>query len=92
MTNDDDNDDSNGDDDEEGDKGAPLKFGGFNNQHYANEMEKEGGDPTINIIWKLERERGWRNDDDDDDDDRATMMFLEVGESKGRGTTREEVL
>ena len=40
----------------------------------------------------VERERGWRNDDDDDDDDRATMMFLEVGESKGRGTTREEVL
>ena len=36
----------------------------------------------------VERERGWRNDDDD----RATMMFLEVGESKGRGTTREEVL
>ena len=57
-----------------------------------NEMEKEGGDPTINIMWKLERERGWRNDDDDDDDDRATMMFPEVGESKGRGTTREEVL
>ncbi len=55
-------------------------------------MEKEGGDPTINIMWKLERERGWRNDDDDDDDDRATMIFLEVGESKGRGTTREEVL
>ncbi len=55
-------------------------------------MEKEGGDPTINIMWKLERERGWRNDDDDDDDDRATMMFPEVGESKGRGTTREEVL
>ena len=40
----------------------------------------------------VERERGWRNDDDDDDDDRATMMNLEVGESKGRGTTREEVL
>jgi hypothetical protein len=57
-----------------------------------NEMEMEGGDPTINIMWKLERERGWRNDGDDDNDDRATMMFLEVGESKGRGTTREEVL
>jgi hypothetical protein len=33
MTNDDDNDNKNGDDDEEGDKGAPLKSGGFNNQH-----------------------------------------------------------
>ena len=57
-----------------------------------NEMKKEGGDPTINIMWKLERKRGWRNDDDDDDDDRATMMFPEDGESKGGGTTREEVL
>ena len=57
-----------------------------------NEIEKEGKDPTINIMWKLERKRGWRNDDDDDDDDRVTMMFPEVGESKGRGTTREEVL
>ena len=40
-----------------------------------NEIEKEGKDPTINIMWKLERKRGWRNDDDDDDDDRVTMMF-----------------
>ena len=40
-------------------------------------MEKEGGDPTINIMWKLERERGWRINNDDEDDDGATMMFPE---------------
>jgi hypothetical protein len=41
MTNDDDNDDNNGNDDEEGDMGAQLKSGGFNNQHYAEVGERE---------------------------------------------------
>ncbi len=54
-----------------------------------NEMEKEGGDPTINIMWKLERERGWTNDDDDDNNDRTAMMFPEVGESKGRAISQD---
>jgi hypothetical protein len=42
WTNDDDDDDNDGDgdDDEEGDKGAPLKSGGFNNQHYAEVGER----------------------------------------------------
>ena len=38
---DDDDNDGDGDDDEEGDKGAPLKSGGFNNQHYAEVGERE---------------------------------------------------
>ncbi len=36
-----DDDNNNGNDNEEGNKGAPLKSGGFNNQHYAEVGERE---------------------------------------------------
>ena len=50
MTNDDDNDDNDGDDDEEGDKGAPLKSGGFNNQHYAEVGEREATNDDDHLL------------------------------------------
>ncbi len=40
MTNDEDDDDNDGNEDKEGDKGAPLKSGGFNNQRYAEVGER----------------------------------------------------